>query len=76
MRFVLTHKGGDKSAAVIVWDREDYIREASKQLEDKEVYLEVPNDLSALLTLYLNLLKKIRKRGDTGVCHRTHSIIS
>ena len=64
MRFVLTCKGGDKGAAVIVWDREDYIKEASKQFEDKEVYLEFPNDSSALLTLYLNLLKKIRKRGD------------
>ena len=30
-------KGADKGSAVIVWDREDYIKEATKQLEDKEV---------------------------------------
>ena len=32
-------KGADKGSAVIVWDREDYIKEATKQLEDKEVYM-------------------------------------
>ena len=41
-------KGAEKGAAVIVWDRENYLKEASKQLEDKEVYLEVLNDSSAL----------------------------
>ena len=57
-------KGADKGAAVIVWDREDYLKEASKQLEDKEVYLEVPNDSSALVSTILKFLEKIRKRGD------------
>ena len=57
-------KGADKGAAVIVWDREDYLKEASKQLEDKEVYLEVPNDSSALVSTIFKSLKKIRKRGD------------
>ena len=28
-------KGADKGTAVIVWDREDYFKVASKQLEDK-----------------------------------------
>ena len=28
-------KDTDKGAAVIVWDREDYLKEAGKQLEDK-----------------------------------------
>ena len=37
-------KGADKGAALIGWDSESYIKEASKQLEDKEVYMEVPND--------------------------------
>ena len=57
-------KGADKDAAVIVWDREDYLKEASKQLEDKEVYLEVPNDSSALVRTVIKSLEKIRKRGD------------
>ena len=57
-------KGSGKSAAVIVWDREDYIKETSKQLEDKEVYLEVPNDSSALVNTIFKSLEKIIKRGD------------
>ena len=67
-------KGADKSAAVIVWDREDYLKQASKQLEDKEVYLEVPNDSSALVSTIFKSLEKIRKH--VGICHKTHSIIS
>ena len=57
-------KGADKGVAVIVWDCEDYIKGATKQLEDKEVYMEVPNDSSALLSTIFKSLKKIRKRGD------------
>ena len=57
-------KGTDKGAAVIVWDHEDYIKEATKQLEDKEVYMEVPNDSSALVSTIFKSLEKIRKRGD------------
>ena len=34
-------KGADKGSAVVVWDRDDYLKEASKQLEDKDVYEEV-----------------------------------
>ena len=30
-------KGAEKSSVVVVWDREDCLREAYKQLEDKEV---------------------------------------
>ena len=37
-------KNADKGVAVIAWDREDCIKEASKQLEDKEVYVEISND--------------------------------
>ena len=55
-------KGADKGSAV--WDREDYIKEATKQLEDKEVYMEVPNDSSALVSTIFKSLEKIRKRGD------------
>ena len=57
-------KGADKGSAVIVWGREDYIKEATKQLEDKEVYMEVPNDSSALVSTIFKSLEKIRKRGD------------
>ena len=57
-------KGANKSAAVTIWDCEDYIKEASKQLKDKDVYLEVPNDSSALLNTIFESLRKVRKRGD------------
>ena len=57
-------KGADKGAAVIVWDREDYLKEASKQLEDNEAYLEDPNDSSALVSTIFKFLEKIRKRRD------------
>ena len=57
-------KGDDKVVAVIAWDGEDYVIEASKQLEDKEVYLEIPNNSSALVSTIFKSLKKIRKRGD------------
>ena len=49
-------KGADKGAAVIVWDREDYIKETSKQLEETEVYLEVPNDSNALVSTVFKFL--------------------
>ena len=49
---------------MIVWGRDDYIKEGSKKLEDKEVYLEVPNDSSALVSAIFKSLEKIRKRGD------------
>ena len=57
-------KAANQGAAVIVWDREDYLKETSKQLEDKEVCLEVPNDSSALVSVIFKSFEKIRKRGD------------
>ena len=41
-------KSADKSAAVIAWDREDYIVEAEKQLGDEEGYEEVSNNAAPL----------------------------
>ena len=31
-------KSADKRSAVVVWDREDYIKEGEKQLGDEQVY--------------------------------------
>ena len=42
-------KSADKGSAVIVWDREDYIKEAEKQIGDEQVYEEVSNDMAPLL---------------------------
>ena len=57
-------KFSKKGAAVIVWDRKDYLKEVIKQLEDKEVYLKVPDDSNALVSTMFKSLGKIRKRGD------------
>ena len=57
-------KGVDKGAAVIVCVSDDYIKEVIKQSEDKEVYLEVPNDSNALVSAIFKSLDKTRKRGD------------
>ena len=34
-------KKADKGSGIVVWDRADYLREAEKQLSDKNVYQEV-----------------------------------
>ena len=47
-------KGADKGSAVVVWDREDYLKEAASQLSDKEVYEEVTGD--AVIPL-INMVK-------------------
>ena len=42
-------KTADKSSAVVVSDRKDYIKDAEKQLGDKEDYEEVSNAAAPLL---------------------------
>ena len=49
---------------MVVWDREDYLKEAYKQLENKNVYEEVQNDPSTLINTIMSALEKIRIRGD------------
>ena len=57
-------KSADKGSAVVVWDREDYIKEAEKQLGDEQVYEEVSKNATPLLNTINKLIAKIRKRGD------------
>ena len=57
-------KSAGKGSAVVLWDREDYIKEAEKQLGDEEVYEEVSNDAAPLLKTINEVNAKIRKRGD------------
>ena len=37
-------KSDDNGTAVVVWDKEDYIKEVEKQLGVNDVYEEVPHD--------------------------------
>ena len=50
----------------IVWDRGDYLKEAYKQLEDREVYEEVPNNPSVLVNTIIKALEKICLHGDSS----------
>ena len=57
-------KGADKGFVVVVWDREDYLKEAYRQLDDKEVYEQFSDDSSVLANTLMKALEKIRLRGD------------
>ena len=58
-------KEADKGSGVVVWDREDYIREAEDQLGDPDAYLPLDNDPSDILHNVINqAMGRIRQRGD------------
>ena len=57
-------KGADKGSVIVVWDREDYLKEAYRQLDDKEVYEQVPDDPSVLANTLMKALEKMCLRGD------------
>ena len=56
-------KGADKGSAVVIWEREDYIKEEEKQLGDSDVYEDVPDDPEPLVSIIHRTIEKIRKRG-------------
>ena len=58
-------KKADKRSAVVVWDRDDYLREANSQLSDKDVHREVKGDAEGtFMKVKKSVLRKIRNRGD------------
>ena len=52
-------KGADKGSPEVVWDREDYIKEAGKQLGDSEVYEKVPDELEPLVGTINGTIEKL-----------------
>ena len=53
-------KKADKGSAVLVWDREDYLKEAKNQLNDKNVYKELIGNVEGPLEKIIKtVLKKI-----------------
>ena len=54
----------DKGSVVVVWDIEDYLKETYRQLDDKEVYEQVPDGPSVLANTLIKALEKIRLRED------------
>ena len=65
-------KGADKGSVVVVWDREDYLKEAYRQLDDKEVYEQVPDDQSVLANTLMKVLEKTRLQGDLSKDNLDH----
>ena len=55
-------KEADKGSAMVVWDRENYLKGRSKKLEDKDVYEEVQNDPNILINTIMRALEEIRIR--------------
>ena len=58
-----------------MWDREDYLKEAEKQLEDKAVYEEYPNEPEVLINTILTTLDKIRRRGDLSTDNLNYFLV-
>ena len=65
-------KGADKGSVVVVWDREDYLKEAYRQLDDKEVYEQVPDHQSVLANTLMKVLEKTRLQGDLSKDNLDH----
>eukprot|EP00111_Clytia_hemisphaerica_P006258 TCONS_00018115-protein len=58
-------KGADKGSCIVVWDREDYLREAESQLGDESVYEKLSGDaVSPLIEVVKSCIDSIDKRGD------------
>ena len=57
-------KGAGTGSDVVVWDRDDNLKEAYKQLRDKEVYEKVPNNPNVLVNTIMKFLEKIRLRSN------------
>ena len=58
-------KEADKGSGVVVWDKEDYLKEAYSQLSDTEVYEEcVADPMAGLQDAINDTLSKIENRGD------------
>ena len=51
--YVVVYSKHHHHSAVVVWDREDYIKEAENQLGDTNIYDEVPNDAKPLMNIIL-----------------------
>ena len=64
MSWVALFPTTEKGSVVVVWDKEDYLKEAYKQLDDREVYEEVPNDPNVLINTIMRAIEKICLRGD------------
>ena len=49
-------KKADKGSCVVVWDHNDYIKEAEKQLNDTRIFSKILKLMEKLVTSNLNIL--------------------
>ena len=52
-------KGADKGSVIVVWDREGYLNEACRQLDDRELYEQDTDDPSDLANTLMKALERI-----------------
>ena len=57
-------KETDKGSAIVVWDRDDYLREAENQLNDKNVYKDLNGNVEVLLKKSSKLSSKKSEIGE------------
>ena len=58
-------KEADKGSGIVIWDREDYLKEAESQLDNQSVYENLQGDVfSPLVKVIKECLAKIKRRGD------------
>ena len=57
-------KETDKGSAIVVWDRDDYLREAKTQLNDKNVYKYLAGNVEVLLKKSSKLSSKKSEIGE------------
>ena len=57
-------KETDKGSAIVVWDRDDYLREAKNQLNDKNVYKDLTGNVEVLLKKSSKLSSKKSEIGE------------
>ena len=53
-----------QGSAFVIWDRDDYIKEGEKNLEDKDIYKKMCKDPVPLISTIHETIEKIRKRGN------------
>ena len=60
----------DKGSGVAIWDREDYLVETKKQLDDKEVYQELRRNVEGPLE---KIIKKVMRKlkNSSDISHET-----
>ena len=65
--YLLRDDASDIGTVVVVWDQEDYLREANSQLSDKDVYREVKGDAEGPIRKFIkSILGKITNRCDVS----------